>query len=491
MAEREQEQPPRTMKELENRIYEAGERWRAENTETKINEKTGEVKEIVPLPSPYAMAKELTALALFSFIGKGDLPDKSPLYLYNLDEGVYFASDDYFNLLCRKFDSRVDPRRWGQVKAMVRTLTKMRRPLDSPGLIPVANGIVNLKTKELMPFNPKYIITSKIETAYKQPTTVPVDREGKTFDQWLESIAVGDGEIVTLLWQIILEAINPNYTREKMAIFYGSGANGKGTFQQFLINLIGADKVSALKPSQFAERHDLEMLVGKVCNIGDDIPNEHLKNPANLMSVVSGDTVSINPKGSKGFEATLKLFNIFSGNYIPSSSNKSTGWYRRLLLVPFNADFSGQGKKPWIKNEFLADSLVLEYALYKAVNQPAFSDFIEPQAVKGLLAEYQEENDYLLTWVKQEYMAKGWHELPVVPVFIATRSLKHWAEDVGIQKPRLYGMAKDTVKHLHQLTPYRYTVGNGKVKIEDLDKLDPYEFDRRKLKGAHHSIKKG
>ena len=32
--------------------------------------------------------------------------------------------------------------------------------------------------------------------------------------------------------------------------------------------------------------------------------------------------------------------------------------------------------------------------------------FIEPKAVKGLLEEYQEDNDYLLSWVKHEYMEK-------------------------------------------------------------------------------------
>lgn len=478
------------MKELESRIYEAGERWRFDHTELKENKKTGEVVEKIPLPGPYIIAKELSELVLFTFISKNELPDKSPLYLYNLDDGIYFSSDDYFNLLCRKFDSRVDPKKWAQVKAMVRTLTNIRRPLESPELVPVANGIVNLKTKELLPFSPKYVITSKIRTAYKQPATVPVDREGRTFDQWLESIAVGDEEIVTLLWQIILEAINPNYTRGKFAILYGTGNNGKGTYQAMLTNLIGADRVGALKPSQFAKEHDLETLVGKVCNIGDDVPNGHLRDTANLMSVTTGDTVYINPKGQKGYEASLKLFNLFSGNYIPSSGNKEEGWYRRILIVPFKADFNGQAEKPWIKNEFLADPQVLEYVLFKAVNQPAFTAFIEPQAVKDLLAEYREDNDYLLTWVKQEYMAKGWHELAVVPVFIATRSLKHWAEDMGIQKPKLYGMAKDTVKHLHQLTPHRYTVANGRVKTEDMDKLDPNEFDKRKLKGPHHSIKK-
>ncbi|MEB3643237.1 DNA primase family protein [Streptococcus salivarius] len=482
-------EPPKSMKEVLDRIYQAGELWRKEHAETvgRGNDGLG-VK--IPLPPIHTVAKELSKIATFTFITKSNTADNSLLYLYNLDEGIYTASTDEFNVLCKTFDNRIKPNDWKQIKMMVRTMTKIRKPLESANLVPVQKGILDLKNKQLRPFDPKYIITSKIATAYNPPKFIPKDREGNTFDDWLSSIACGDSELITLFWQIILEAINPNYTRNKFAILYGDGNNGKGTFQRLLINLIGESNVSALKPAQFSDKFNLETLVGKVCNIGDEAPNDYLKNPSDLMSITSGDTVLVNPKGRPAFEATFKLFNIFSGNYIPNGGNKTKGWYRRIMIVPFNADFNGQTEKPWIKNEFLADKDVLEYVLYKAVNQEPFTQFIEPKVVKDLLEEYQEDNNYLLDFIKNEYIPKGWHELEIVPVFLAMKRLREYAEDMGIQKPNLYGAGKDIARNLRNLTPHNYVVKKARAKASDIKTLDPNEFDKKKLSNAQRSIVK-
>ena len=193
-------EPPRSMNELMERIYQAGELWREEHAET-VGKKDGlGVK--IPLPPIYTVAKELSKIVTFTFITKSNTPDNSLLYMYDLDEGIYTASADEFNVLCKTFDNRIKPNDWKQIKMMVRTMTKISRPLESANLVPVQNGILDLKNKELLPFNPKYVITSKIATAYKPPKSIPKDREGNTFDDWLNSIACGDSELVTLFGKL-------------------------------------------------------------------------------------------------------------------------------------------------------------------------------------------------------------------------------------------------------------------------------------------------
>lgn len=96
-----------------------------------------------------------------------------------------------------------------------------------------------------------------------------------------------------------------------MVILTGDGNNGKGTFQALLENLIGKENISNLKPDQFQEQHLLSALNGKVCNIGDDISDKYLDSVSDLMSIVTGDTIQVNPKHLQPYEATYRLYVSF------------------------------------------------------------------------------------------------------------------------------------------------------------------------------------
>lgn len=476
------------MKELYNALYELGALWR-EECKYIVNEGKRNEKVVVPIPEPKDIAKNLKAVCRFAFIGRGDVTDKCPLYLYNYDTGLYTDSVDLFNRLCAKFDSRLKPRAWADTRAFIRTSTKMIKPFENPDLIPVANGIFSLKTKKLLAFSPQYAITSKINTHYNAAARKPILAGGFDFDKWLDSIACGDVEVVALLWQIMNEAINPNHTRGKLAILLGDGNNGKGTFQSLLINLIGLDKVSTLRPDQF-EGHKLSSLAGKVCNIGDDISNKYIDEVSDLMSIVTGETITINPKHQQPFELSLKLFCLFSGNDLPRARNKSQGWYRRLCIVPFNADFNGQVERPEIKNEFLKDRELLEWVLFKILNMPAFDKFIEPKVVQEELKKYKKENDPLLAWLTEFYIPNNWHEMKHVPLFIAKARLKEFLEELGYDQPKLGNFGRKAIKHLERETDNTYTLKNGKVSMDDRGTLGEGIWENEKMKQTTHGIHK-
>ena len=402
----------------------------------------------------------------------GETEDTSIIYSYNFSEGIYTGQEAYINRAIAKLEHRFDPRKYTQVYKFLKTQLPFLPRLESKNLIAVNNGVFNNKGKQLEIFNSDYFITSKLATRYNKNAInnyLAIRDIYFDVDKWFLSIANGDEEIVKLLWEIVNEAVNPNHTREKMAILYGEGNNGKGTFQAMLTNLIGIENISTLTPHDFSGEFKLEMLQGKVCNIGDDISNKYLDDVSNLMSIVTGDPVAVNRKGKSVITARFKLFNIFSANKLPKVRNKSQGAYRRLLIVPFNADFNGQVQDRRIKEEYLKNKIVLEYILYKALHLD-FEKFSSTSATDHMLEEYKEDNDYLYSFVKDWYVHRKLPEVERVPLPLVKIAFNNYLVENYYDYKITSGFGKDLVIHLnnyHKEIGYKYKIDRVKIRIED------------------------
>ena len=451
--------------ELHWRLFTIGEQWRVENT--KIDKDGNEKVPVMNFNIISSMLKKHIPMKL-----TGETEDTSIIYSYNFSEGIYTGQEAYINRAIAKLEFRFDPRKYTQVYKFLKTQLPFLSRLESKNLIAVNNGVFSNKGKHLEIFNPDYFITSKLATKYNKNAINNYLAIRDTYfdvDKWFLSIANGDEEIVKLLWEIVNEAINPNHTREKMAILYGEGNNGKGTFQAMLTNLIGIENISTLTPHDFSGEFKLEMLQGKVCNIGDDISNKYLDDVSNLMSIVTGDPVAVNRKGKSVITARFKLLNIFSANKLPKVRNKSQGAYRRLLIVPFNADFNGQVQDRRIKEEYLKNKIILEYILYKALHLD-FEKFSSTSATDHMLEEYKEDNDYLYSFVKDWYVHRKLPEVERVPLPLVKIAFNNYLVENYYDYKITSGFGKDLVIHLnnyHKEIGYKYKIDRVKMRVED------------------------
>ena len=451
--------------ELHWRLFTIGEQWRKENT--KLDKDRNKKIPVMNFNIISNILKQQIPMKL-----TGETEDTSTIYSYNFSEGIYTNQEAYINRAIAKLEHRFDPRKYTQVHKYLKTQLSFLPKLENKNLIAVNNGVFNSKGKQLEIFNPDYFINSKLATKYNKNAVnnyLAIRDSYFDVDKWFLSIANGDKELVKLLWEIVNEAVNPNHTREKMVILYGEGNNGKGTFQAMLTNLIGIENISTLTPHDFSGEFKLEMLLGKVCNIGDDISNKYLDDVSNLMSIVTGDPILINRKGKSVISARLKLLNIFSANRLPKIRNKSQGAYRRLLIVPFNADFNGQVQDRRIKEEYLKNKIILEYILYKALHLD-FEKFSNTSATENMLEEYKEDNDYLYSFVKDWYVHR---ELPLVervPLPLVKTAFNCYLSTNYYDYKITSGFGKDLVIHLNNYykeTGYRYKLDRVKIRVED------------------------
>ena len=470
--------PILTTGELHWRLYTAGEQWRIENT--TVHEKTGKVT--VPQVPFYVIAKFL--LTHIPIKKSGANEDTALLFFYDFSKGIYTSNDDYIKTCIKKIEIRYKLTKLKDVTEDLRANTRFRKPQRLDYLIAVGNGLFNTKTKTLEPFDPKHFITAKVDTNYNTKALTNYELIKNTyfnFDEWLKSIACNDDEIVTLLWQLINEAINPNKTRRKIAIMLGNGTNGKSTFRQMMINLIGDINISVSTPHELQSRFGLTSLEGKICNYGDEVGTKPLDEMDKLKSISSGESVNYERKNKDVRNYDFKTLLMFNSNEIPPIKDKSDAVLNRLLIIPFKANFEGV-KDESIKDEKLNNKIILEYILYTALHLD-FDKFIIPEAVKKQLLNYKQENDSVFSFMLY-YKDKGYHHVSCFPVRYLTDDYENFCYENGYNTRKRIGNV--FTKHLNdsvKTSNYSYELKNHRFTKENTDELNIFGRNIQPLEG--------
>ena len=464
--------------ELHWRLYTAGEQWRIENT--TVHEKTGKVT--VPQVPFYVIAKFL--LTHIPIIKSGANEDTALLFFYDFSKGIYTSNDDYIKTCIKKIEIRYKLTKLKDVTEDLRANTRFRKPQRLDYLIAVGNGLFNTKTKTLEPFDPKHFITAKVDTNYNIHALTNYDLIKNTyfnFDEWLKSIACNDDEIVTLLWQLINEAVNPNKTRRKIAIMLGNGTNGKSTFRQMMINLIGDINISVSTPHELQSRFGLTSLEGKICNYGDEVGTKPLDEMDKLKSISSGESVNYERKNKDVRNYDFKTLLMFNSNEIPPIKDKSDAVLNRLLIIPFNANFEGV-KDESIKDEKLNNKIILEYILYTALHLD-FDKFIVSEAVQKQLLNYKQENDSVFSFMLY-FKDKGYHHVSCFPVRYLTDDYENFCYENGYNTRKRIGNV--FTKHLNDSlknSNYSYELKNHRFTKENTDELNIFGRNIQPLEG--------
>lgn len=287
-----------------------------------------------------------------------------------------------------------------EVLSYLDVLIRRNVKISDANLIAFKNGIYNIETDELLNFSPDYIITNKIN--YNFNPEAYSELADKTFDK----LACNDKSVRALLEEAIGYCFYRRNELRKSFILTGDKKNGKSTFLAMLKELLGDDNTAALDLNELADRFSSASLFGKLANIGDDIGDEFIANPATFKKIVSGDRIKGENKGQKEFFFNPYCKLLFSANNIPRIKDKSGAVLDRLVIIPFDAKFSRDDPDfdPYIKYKLIQED-VLEYLILLGIeglkrvlhNQ----SFTKSKKVTKSIEEYEEANNPILLFFKE------------------------------------------------------------------------------------------
>lgn len=327
------------------------------------------------------------------------------LAIYN-KQGKFELIDNFLlGKLIRHIMHEVLPNVWKSnfetevVKAIQREVPLVEYLDPYRNLINLENGILDLETLELLTHNPTYLASIQLPIKYNR--YAKCDR----FMEFINEIAMGDNEIINVLQEIVGYCLTAETKAEKAFYFYGGGSNGKSVLAKIIKELVGEKNVTSITLENLGQPFGLQSIIGKSVNIAAENELGTSKiNTENLKSLVSGDSMTINIKYQDPIEYTPICKLIFLVNSLPNTSDATHGYFRKIMIVPFNRKFNEEERDVDLFNKLKDNEMpgILNWALKGLMRLRENNyKFSECKAINNLIKEYKEEQNPVLKFIEQ------------------------------------------------------------------------------------------
>jgi putative DNA primase/helicase len=199
----------------------------------------------------------------------------------------------------------------------------------NPYIVNVQNGLLNVITGELKPHNTDYFSTVQLAVNYLSNAKCP------NFMKYLEHSYYP--EDIPLIQEMFGYFLVPITKAQKAFVIVGAAGAGK-SLTLLTVNkiLLGQKNVSNVMWQSLNERFKTAELFGKYGNIFADLPSKAIDDNGMFKALVGEDFITAERKGKDPFTFQSYARFLFSCNAIPRNyGDKSEGFYRRLIIIPF------------------------------------------------------------------------------------------------------------------------------------------------------------
>jgi P4 family phage/plasmid primase-like protien len=224
-------------------------------------------------------------------------------------------------------------------------------------------------------------------------------------DRWLkflDEVLEGDQERIAVLQEFSGYILTPDTSQQKMLLTEGDGANGKSVCLDTLTQLLGTDNVSHIPLEIFGQRFQLTPTLGKLANICSEIGEVGAVAEGILKQFTSGDRMYFDRKGIPGVEAYPTARLILATNNRPRFADRSSGIWRRLIVVPFRvtipAEKQDRGLQKKLQQELPG---IFLWAMEGLRRLRAQGGFTTSQVCEQALAEYRKESNPAQTFLQE------------------------------------------------------------------------------------------
>lgn len=267
----------------------------------------------------------------------------------------------------------------------------------NPYLVNVRNGLLDIRDMSFKEHTPSYLSTVQLNVEYNPQANCP------QFEKFLNEVL--DCRLIPLVQEILGYLLTTNTSAQKSFVLLGPARTGKSTLLwvvEYL--LLGKKNVSNIPWQEIGDKFKTAELLGKLANVFSDLPSKSIDDTG-IFKVVTGEDYLMAEKKNKNpfkFRPFARL--VFSCNELPKNYvDRTEGFYRRLIIVPFNRQIDKNKIDKALKYKFQREKEgILNWALegLKRLYENNF-EFSENELTDGVKKEYKRENNNVISFVEE------------------------------------------------------------------------------------------
>lgn len=269
------------------------------------------------------------------------------------------------------------------------------------GLLDLDKVFAGADIDELMqPHSPDWFSSFKLDYNFDPYARCP---------KWMNFLSVameGDIERIKLLQEWAGYLLTSTNGQQAFLAIEGEGSNGKTVFFAGLTSMLGADNISNVPLEKFSNSFALASTIGKVANICGDVGQIDSVAEGELKNFTGGGTVYFDRKYQSALEAIPTAKVMLSWNNRPRIVDKTDGFWRRLILVPFQRKVKTSERiigmdlpSYWLENG--ETSGILMWAIEGLLRLMEQKDFTQSSISRAAMEDYQADTNPIRDFVSE------------------------------------------------------------------------------------------